>query len=1306
MRGHAKALFVIAALCSFCAIGASPAFAGYGVIGGFGTGPEPGGWGTGDGQLNNPGQVDVNDVTGNVYVADNANDRVQVFKPTATSAEYDSQLAITAPTGLAIDQSDGSVYVATASGIAKFTAALAPAGGWTDPAVSGALAVDPFTGDLLVADTGANLVRRFNSDGSADGTFAATRPVDLAANSDGDVFVVTTTGDIAAPPCGPTSAVERFSGAGVSEGTLTPLTAPGAVAVDPDDDTIAVGAKVNEYFCELGNQPEVVFFDADGSFREASVLNQGATMWSSIPGLTMQGGDSTRAYAITRSPVNDEFGLTRAFVFEDLDSPVVTIGAAANVAPFSATLHGEVNPEGTTTTCRFEYSVDTSFSQSVPCSTGAGSGTALVPVQANLSGLTRDTTYNFRLVATNNGGAATTYSTPASFTTTHAEQPVVTIAPPTEVVGTTANLSGTIDPLGNAASYRFEYQLLNPDPAPDPWIPVPGGSGSAGSGTGPVTKEAELKGLFTLNTYRVRLSATNGVGTSFSTTEEFTTPSASPVVETMTARQLSPTSAMLRATINPAGERTTYYFEYGTSTSYDMRLPVGEDASAGSGDVPIYARRTVGGLQPSTVYHFRVVAENGTGVSPGEDQSFMTPSSAAGCANEPLRELQGSQFLPDCRAYEMISPPQKNGIDISGLEHSQYGIDFTPMSSVSGDQAAFTSHGTFAGAKSNTLFTTYRAVRGQNGWTTEVLTPYANGAKASSPMLNFRRFSDDLGSWFLEGTYEPKLTEDAIEGAKNSYFWTGQEYRLLTPGLEIGGSLTYDFAGWSEDRDKIVFGVYDAMPLTPEAPDLPSSFILYEWDAGTGELALVGKQPGTDLPFSGSTEIATPDVYYQEGGGHPAVDWNPVSDDGSKVYFYAPVVPNQQLYLRLDGTTTVHVSAPQTTPDENGTKPATFNFATPDGETVFFSSGEKLTADATTGPLSEGSDLYRYDVGTETLTDITVDADDANGAEVEGVMGGSDDGKRLYFVAKGVLAPGGVAGENNLYLWTDDGSAKGAIEFLSTGVDRGNWFRISYEDKRRTGRVTSDGMHALFASTDQLGSYDNDGHYETYLYDAASDEVTCVSCNPSGAPATADALPVGTGDEVSPARTLSVDGRFVFFGTVESLVPTDVNNRLDAYRYDSDSDRVDLISPGTGAYPAEFQDASADGTNALFTTRQQVLTSDEDTNVDVYGARIGGGFASQSPPPPPVPCFGEDCRTEPVIPPAGSNPASSKVNGKGNVKERGKAKGKKNKKGKANGKKGHGKKANGKKGKAKGKKAKGKKSKGKKTQNKKQGGRR
>jgi sugar lactone lactonase YvrE len=416
VRRRAKALLVAAGLCALFAIGAPAAFAAYTEVGTFaGGGSGPGGSGSGNGELFNPGQADVNDDTGYLYVADTGNDRVQVFKPNATGGEYDSQAAVPGAVGLAIDQTNGSVYVSTATGIAKLTAALAPAAVWTDPAVTGALAVDPATGDLLVADTAGNLIRRFNSDGSTDGTFAATRPVDLAANSSGQIFVVTTTGNIGAGPCGPTSAVERFSGAGVSEGTLPSLTVPGAVAIDPDDDAIRVATYVNEYFCEQGNRPAVTSFAADGTL-EGELELAPDTMYAAVSGLAVAGGDSTRAYAITKSPTNDSFGATKVTTLEVPPSVAPEVlGQSALRGSTDATLRAQIGAGGASTEYHFEYGLTAAYGEETDPGTLPGSFDS-AGVSAEISGLTPGTTYHYRVLASNSEGDA--QGADRTFTTT------------------------------------------------------------------------------------------------------------------------------------------------------------------------------------------------------------------------------------------------------------------------------------------------------------------------------------------------------------------------------------------------------------------------------------------------------------------------------------------------------------------------------------------------------------------------------------------------------------------------------------------------------------------------------------------------------------------------------------------------------------------------------------------------------------------------------------------------------------------------------------------------------------------------
>jgi hypothetical protein len=403
---------VIAALVVF----AAPAFAGKVDTGYFaGDGEGSGGNGSADGQLLNPGQSDVNAASGEIYVADTGNNRVQIFQPTADLAEYDSQAAISEPTGLAIDQASGDVYVANAAGISKFDESLVPvAAEWADPGVTGSLAVDPGTGDLLVADTEGNLVRRFESDGTAAGTFAAERPIDLAVDSTGEIFVVTSTGNVIGE-CGPTSSVVRFSSTGVEAGVVgSSLVAPGAVAVDPDDDSIVVATHVGEYFCEAGFTPEVVSFDSSGALLEAVALTgrvfmpgaNGNAMFAVVPGLAAAGAGSDRVYVVTKSPAGDIYGATKVAVIAHSAPLTMPLSAHPLAGGTRALIGGRVNPRDQQTDYWLEYGLTASYGTSVPAGEDgeAGSGQQYSTLTREIAGLTPETTYHFRIVAENATG--------------------------------------------------------------------------------------------------------------------------------------------------------------------------------------------------------------------------------------------------------------------------------------------------------------------------------------------------------------------------------------------------------------------------------------------------------------------------------------------------------------------------------------------------------------------------------------------------------------------------------------------------------------------------------------------------------------------------------------------------------------------------------------------------------------------------------------------------------------------------------------------------------------------------------------
>jgi len=97
-----------------------------------------------------------------------------------------------------------------------------------------------------------------------------------------------------------------------------------------------------------------------------------------------------------------------------------------------------------------------------------------------------------------------------------------------------------------------------------------------------------------------------------------------PVVETKVASNITSTGATLNGTVNPKGSETTYQFEYGTTTGYGSKAPA-SPKSVGAGTSPVEVSEKIEGLQPETIYHFRLVATNAQGATEGADHVLTTP---------------------------------------------------------------------------------------------------------------------------------------------------------------------------------------------------------------------------------------------------------------------------------------------------------------------------------------------------------------------------------------------------------------------------------------------------------------------------------------------------------------------------------------------------------------------------------------------------------------------------------------------------------------------------------------------------------
>jgi hypothetical protein len=191
--------------------------------------------------------------------------------------------------------------------------------------------------------------------------------------------------------------------------------------------------------------------------------------------------------------------------------------------------------------------------------------------------------------------------------------PSASTGPVTSVGPTTATVSGSVNPNGTATNWYVEYGTTTNYGAKT-------AVASAGSGTSSVSVSPTLTGLKAGTTYHYRVVATSTAGTGRGADGILTT-SPAPQVVTGAATNATLTSATLNGTVDPSGRATTWYFEYGTSTSYGAKTTAKE---AGSGTGAVNVSAAVSGLTPGRTYHYRLVATSDAGTSRGSDHTFAT----------------------------------------------------------------------------------------------------------------------------------------------------------------------------------------------------------------------------------------------------------------------------------------------------------------------------------------------------------------------------------------------------------------------------------------------------------------------------------------------------------------------------------------------------------------------------------------------------------------------------------------------------------------------------------------------------------
>ncbi len=384
--------------------------------------------------------------------------------------------------------------------------------------------------------------------------------------------------------------------------------------------TANVSATVNPNGAEVGNcKFEYGTTTAYGSTAPCFSLpgngSSAVEVSASLAGLTA--GTTYHFRISATSPGGTSKGSDETFKTLPGNAPTVVTGSATSITQTSATLSATVNPNGgEVTDCKFEYGTTTAYGSTAPCVFLPGNGSSAVDVFTSIGGLTANTTYHFRISATNPSG--TSKGSDESFKTLPGNSPTVVTGSATSITQTSANLSATVNPNGGEVSdCKFEYGTTTAygSTAPCSFLP--------GNGTGAVGVSASLSSLSANTTYHFRISATNPGGTSKGLDETFKTLSGNaPTVVTGSATSITQTSANLSATVNPnGGEVSDCKFEYGTTTAYGSTAPC--SFLPGNGTSAVGVSASLSSLSAGTTYHFRISATNPGGTSKGLDESVQ-----------------------------------------------------------------------------------------------------------------------------------------------------------------------------------------------------------------------------------------------------------------------------------------------------------------------------------------------------------------------------------------------------------------------------------------------------------------------------------------------------------------------------------------------------------------------------------------------------------------------------------------------------------------------------------------------------------
>jgi DNA-binding beta-propeller fold protein YncE len=1121
------------------------------------------------------------------------------------------------------------------------------------------VAVDPATGNVFVVDQGSNVVDEFDSSGKyLSQVTGVSFPRGVAVDRlSGDVYIANAFGE-----------VERFDPVTSVLSTFAVLGGfPGGIAVDNSGgpsagDVYAVdaGDNVVDKFDPAGTLVAQITTPGAGSFGavrgvavdpatgDVYVADQGAgvvdqfdaagALLSQISGVET-GAGAMQPFGVTVSSsglvyVTDAAHSVVNVFGAGVVVPDVVTGGASKVAPTSATVAGTVNPDGIQLTdCHFDYVDEADYNasaanpysegQTAPCVPAAGAipaDSSEHPVNADLTGLTPGTGYHFRLAAANANGA--NRGGDATFTTV--VLPVIDGVSVTELSAGAATLNAKIDPKGFHAEYHFEYGTST---AYGHTVPVP--DGDLGSGLGDVAVSQHVSELSEDTVYHWRVVVTGANGTTTGVDHTFIYQKAGSALPDGRAYEMvtppHKNAALFGDTLGFAAPQVSADGSRVISATIQCLTGAescnGDQLTVGS---PYAFTRGPGGWQVTAL---SPSAQTFAAVSP------MLYSADAGTA-------LFSAGRPGAEDHFYVRRADGSLVDVGPL---------TPPADGAQGSRTLTYRGSGDGSH----------VVWESGFTHEHKAP---AWPFDETLFAEGLFNESLYQYAGFAATQPSLV--AVSGGQDSHDLIGR----------CGGHMIAVPGGVSEDGRTVFYTVNQCK------------------DGGSG----VNK----------GKAVAVDELFARVGGGEPGARTAAISEPGG----LSPAAPDLGCTSEAcvkNITDSRRFRAPRLAgASVDGSKAF---FLSPQQLMDTASQDSNLSDNAGAGGSgcnvtvgAGGCNLYEYDFSNSAGRELVdVSAGDVS-PRVGGVMAVSPDGSHVYFVARGVLT-GALNGQGqsakdgarNLYLFERDaGHPAGTIVFIT---------RLAASDSPEWGRdtglanVTPDGRFLVFMSHGRLTADDTSlsGAFQVFRYDALTGSLIRLSIGEAGfndngnrSSATPCAVELCAEDariaSGRPAQMLgesrgdssmSDGGSFVFFqspvaltaralddvqiATTESGSPVYAQNVYEwhaghVYLISDGRDLSVTAGPAVSCLPLHTSvcllGADRSGANVFFSTTDQLVPQDTDTELDYYDARAcTAADPCITPPAQQTPCSGLACQASPPAPPALLTAASVRFSGPGNA---------------------------------------------------------